>query len=103
MNGKDIDGVEEYPFFTSAIVTSGAPANRAADGDVVASLLHQPQEQAPEPHEGHYIKAAMAIYAGDDYDFDFNPTVSMTEGGGAWVQGWLWVPEAYAVEAMKKT
>ena len=68
-----------------------------------AALLHQPQEQAPKPHEGHYIKAAKAIYPGVDYDFDLNPTVSMTEDGGAWVAGWVWVPDTSAVEAMTIT
>lgn len=59
-------------------------------------------EPAPEPTDEHYTRAARAIYHGDDYDFDHKATVSVTDDDhGAWVQGWLWVPEASAVEAMK--
>lgn len=68
------------------------------------TLLHQDQDHGPEPTDEHYRKAAHVIYSDFDHDFDTfpRPRIETTDRyGGAWVQAWVWVPEASARKAMK--
>jgi len=63
------------------------------------SLLDRRQRRdADAPNRELYRAAAIREYEhNDDVEFDREPLVSEGADPGAWVQGWIWVPDEHVV------
>ena len=48
---------------------------------------------APSPDDSYIVDMARNLYGCDEIDIESGAEVSLAEGG-AWVQGWFWVPDS---------